>query len=144
MDEELRKNLTAADTWVRGVFMVLFAIVYGVAIGVLFLVIPFQFCHTLFVGKPSDPLLDFSENLCAYVYEILLYVSFNSDERPFPFAPWPSERTGYAEEPVIVANEQTKDPVEGTDQKGDDEPEVVDLPPQAPSENVEPKGDDKE
>ena len=144
MDEDLRKNLTSAGTWVRGVFMVLFAIVYGVAIGVLFLIIPFQFCHTLFVGKPSDPLLDFSENLCAYLYEILLYVSFNSDERPFPFAPWPNERARYAEEPVSAANEETNDPVEGTDQQGDDEPEEVDLPPAAPTENDKPKGQVKE
>mgnify|MGYP001178544196 FL=1 len=142
MDEEIRKNLTATDTWVRGVFMSLFVIIYTVAIGVWFLIVPFQFGHTLFVGKPSDPLLDFSENLCAYLYEILLYVSFSTEVRPFPLGPWPNERPGFVEEQVGVVDAEPDEPVDGTDGQSDDQREEEVAPPKASDEKDEPK--DKE
>ena len=122
MDEELKRNLTATYTWMRGPFMLLFLVIYGLAEGIWFLIALFQFIHTLFTGKPSDPLLDFSENLCAYIYEILLYVSYSSDERPFPFSPWPNERTSYAAERVSPVEEEPVEPAEGTEVRDDVQP----------------------
>jgi len=122
MDKQLKQNLKAENTWVRGFFMVLFLIIYGISEGIWFLIVLFQFIHTLFTSKPSDPLLDFSENLCAYLYETLLYVSFNSDERPFPFAPWPGEQAGYSTRDVDEVEEEYN-VTEGTDQQDREQPE---------------------
>lgn len=143
MDENLRKNLTATDTWVRGLFMVLFLIAYGAAKAVLYLIVFFQFFHTLLTGKPNNPLLDFSENLCAYLYEILLYISFNSNDLPFPFATWPNERGGYEAEQVIVTDAEESEPAEGTDDMDDEQPEKEDVPPEETDEESKPKDQDK-
>ena len=85
MDRHLKQNLTATETWVRGLYMLLFLIVYNVAEAVLLLIVVFQFIHNLVTRKSNGPLLDFSDNLCAYLYEIWLYLSFNSNALPFPF-----------------------------------------------------------
>lgn len=143
MDEDLRHNLTATDTWVRGLFMLLFMIIYGFAKGIWYLIVLFQFVHTLLTGKPSGPLLDFSENLCAYLYEILLYVSFNSHERPYPFAPWPTERAGYEDEQASTAKEEAGEPAEGTSEMGDEQPEKEAVPPEETDEQDQPKDQGK-
>tara|TARA_Y100000310_G_scaffold93800_1_gene91357 strand:+ start:2507 stop:2941 length:435 start_codon:yes stop_codon:yes gene_type:complete len=143
MDEDLRKNLTRADTWVRGLFMCLFMVVYTFAIGIWFLIVPFQFGHTLIVGKPNDPVLDFSENLCAYLYEILTYVSFGSEARPFPFGPWPNERTGYVEDQVERSVSVADETVEETSAQADDQVEQEDVSPAVSSETDEPNDQDK-
>ena len=116
MDQDLKQNLTATDTWVRGLFMILFLIVYGVAKAVLYLIVFFQFFHTLLTGKPNSPVLEFSENLCAYLYEILLYISFNSNEMPFPFAPWPDEGDDDEDEHVSIAEVKADEPEEVPDE----------------------------
>jgi hypothetical protein len=145
MDEDLKQNLTATDTWVRGLFMILFLIVYGCAKAVLYLIVFFQFFHTLFTGRPSSPLLDFSENLCAYIYEILLYISFNSNDMPFPFAPWPDEGggdEGYGDEGerISVAEEKVDEPEEVADEPvEEDQPVNEDVTPDEPKESEEPK-----
>ena len=100
MDDELKDNVKSPSTWRRGLFMVLFFVFYGFGEALLFLIVVFQFLHSLIAGDRNEALLEFSENLCAYLYEIMLYVSYNSEERPFPFAPWPSEEE-YAQAPLF-------------------------------------------
>ena len=100
MDDELKDNVKSPSTWRRGLFMVLFFVFYGFGEALLFLIVVFQFLHSLIAGDRNEALLEFSENLCAYLYEIMLYVTYNSEERPFPFAPWPSEEE-YAQAPLF-------------------------------------------
>ena len=147
MRESLRQNLTATDTWVRGLFMLLFMIIYGVAKSVWYLIVLFQFIHTLFKGKPNDPLLDFSENLCAYLYEILLYVSFSSHDLPFPFAPWPSEGVGYVYEEFETAETESADEgeervegVEEADEPLEEQSASEAASPEDAGEQAEPRG----
>jgi hypothetical protein len=80
----------------------------------------FQFVHTLFVGKPSNAVLDFSESLSAYIYEILLYVSFSSQDRPFPFGPWPGEQDNYIDEQPGVTDDIADEVSDETDIPTDD------------------------
>lgn len=44
----------------------------------------------LITTELNDQLLDFSSSLTKYVTQILLYITFKSEERPFPFSPWPA------------------------------------------------------
>jgi hypothetical protein len=106
MDKETRLNLTASDTWIRGIFMLFFIIVYSLAIGIWYL--------------PSNAVLDFSESLSAYIYEILLYVSFSSQDRPFPFGPWPGEQDNYIDEQPGVTDDIADEVSDETDIPTDD------------------------
>lgn len=84
-------GLLSADHWLRGVFMLLFIIAnYCVRLLIMTLVL-FQFIYTLFVGTPNENVLNFSKQLSRYAYQILLFITYNTDDKPFPFASWPSE-----------------------------------------------------
>jgi len=75
--------------WKRALFMVLFAIIYSIVEIVIVLVAVFQFFCVLITGERNRQVLDFGQDLCAYVYEILRFETFNSERLPFPFAEWP-------------------------------------------------------
>jgi hypothetical protein len=90
MNPELKQRLTARETWLRGLFIVIFAVIYSVAEVVLVAVVAFQFLATLFAGETNARLRAFALSLAAFIYQIVAYVTFNSDEKPFPFGPWPA------------------------------------------------------
>lgn len=89
MDPELKANLMRRETWLRGFFMLLFAFIYSLAELVAAAVVVFQFLSTLFAGRRNERLLAFGRQLASFNYEILMYLTFNRDERPWPFGPWP-------------------------------------------------------
>jgi hypothetical protein len=89
MDEDLKQNLTASETWLRGLFILLFAFLLVVARIVTGAVVVIQFLFTVFTGQTNENLRDFGASLASYVYQALLFVTYNSDTKPFPFAPWP-------------------------------------------------------
>jgi hypothetical protein len=81
----------ARSTWVRLFFMVVIAIFYGVSRLIMTIVVVVQFLHVLFTGQTNPKLRDLGQSLAIYTYQIVRYLCFNSEERPFPFdAPWPS------------------------------------------------------
>jgi hypothetical protein len=69
--------------------MLLFAVAYGVAELLLLVTAVFQFLYLLVTGKTVERLLIFGENLSRYFYQIIRYLTFNTEERPFPFSDWP-------------------------------------------------------
>ncbi|MDH5764873.1 MAG: DUF4389 domain-containing protein [Gammaproteobacteria bacterium] len=86
---EIKENLTQQSTWVRGLYMLLFAVFYGVAKVVLSAVIVFQFLLVLFTGSTNDRLLKLGQSLSTYSYQIMIFLTFNSDYQPYPFGAWP-------------------------------------------------------
>lgn len=69
--------------------MLLFAFLYSLGEMVLAAVAVLQFGWFLFTGAPNPRLLAFGADLARWFYQIFLYLTFNSEARPFPFAPWP-------------------------------------------------------
>ena len=92
MNPELKQRLTAGDTWMRGLFIVIFAVIYSITDILLTAVVVFQFLATLFTGETNARLRAFGLSLAAYIYQIIAFMTFNSDEKPFPFNPWPEGR----------------------------------------------------
>jgi len=86
---EIKQNIKKASTWKRGLYMLLFAVFYGLAEVVLFAVIVFQFLLKLFTGDTNARLLELGQNLSTYIYQILQYLSFNTEYQPYPFGSWP-------------------------------------------------------
>ena len=75
----------------RGLFMLLFAVIYGIAELLLFVTAVFQFGSVLLTGHPNDRMRSFGESLGRLFYQIVRFLTFNTDERPFPFSDWPGE-----------------------------------------------------
>ncbi|MFQ5470255.1 MAG: DUF4389 domain-containing protein [Gammaproteobacteria bacterium] len=102
MNEELSQRIKARDTWEKGLHILLFAVIYSVAEIIIGFVVLFQFVSTLFTGSRNEQLLSFGRNLSQYVYQIMLFVTYNSDEKPYPFAPWPNKSSDHS--PPKVSN----------------------------------------
>lgn len=75
--------------WMRALYMLLFVIIYSIAEILVAVVAVFQFLCVLITGSRNWQVLDFGQSLSTYVYEILLFETFNSERLPFPFADWP-------------------------------------------------------
>ena len=69
--------------------MRLFVIFYSVAEIVISVVVLFQFLLALFTGNTNERLLKLGQSLGTYVYQILQFLTFNSDYHPYPFGAWP-------------------------------------------------------
>jgi hypothetical protein len=90
-DTSLAENVKTRSTWVRGLYMLLFALIYGLTEIVLAAMAVFQFVAVLLTRRANDNLLSFGRSLSVYIYQIARYVTFNQEERPFPFSPWPTD-----------------------------------------------------
>lgn len=108
MDSEIKSHISSTDTWGRALFMILFGIIYSVAEIVLITVVLIQFCFVLFSGDKNPRLLQFGKELSEFIYQVFLYQTFNSDDKPFPFASWPSEKRDLLE---AEADKMEEDPL---------------------------------
>ena len=75
--------------WLRGLFMLLFIFLMGVAKFVILVVVALQFLVVLFTAQTNNNLVRFGKSLSVYQYQIMLFLTFNSEVRPFPVADWP-------------------------------------------------------
>ncbi len=89
MNDEIKQKILDKETWLRGLYMLLFILISGVARFVIAVVVLFQFFSVLFTGNTNAQLLTLGQNLSTYIYQITLFLTFNSERRPFPFGDWP-------------------------------------------------------
>ncbi len=89
MDKKLKEKLTAKNKWIRGLYMLLFALMYNIAEILIAAVAVFQFVVSLFTGKTNEHLITFGQRLSTFIYQIMQFLTFNSEEKPYPFSPWP-------------------------------------------------------
>lgn len=86
----------------RVIWMLLFTLVWQLAELLLGVVVLVQLGYRLFYGAPSASLLGFGDSLCQYLAQIGRFGTFNSDEKPWPFADWPAPRAPEGEQPHVV------------------------------------------
>lgn len=91
----LEKNVKMGSTWLRLFFMVIFGLLYGLSRLVTAAVVVVQFFHVLFTGETNGQLKTFGHSLAIYSYEVVEYLTFNSETKPFPLdSAWPDELPG--------------------------------------------------
>ena len=81
-----------APTWLRGFFMILFVAILMVARMVIFAIMAFQFGSLLLHGSLNARLLILGESFSTYSYQVVCYLTFNIETKPFPFSDWPMAR----------------------------------------------------
>ncbi len=86
---ETREHMKETSTWFRGLYIILFAILFNIAELVIAAVVVFQFFHSLFLGNSNNRLMTLGQSLSTYAYQLLAYLTYNSDHRPYPFGAWP-------------------------------------------------------
>lgn len=85
--EQLKKNFL--EQWIRLAFVLLYIVVFGIlwdliAI-VILVVIILQSIYRVFAVENNSHLLTFSEGLTNFLWKILRYVLYLSDEKPIDF-----------------------------------------------------------
>ncbi|ALP53090.1 hypothetical protein Tel_07930 [Candidatus Tenderia electrophaga] len=90
MDMDMEDRGNEPGIWRRGLFMLLFAVCLWVAKFVAAVVIVFQFFNVVITGSVNEKLLWFGQSLSLYHYQVLRFLTFNSEEHPYPLGDWPA------------------------------------------------------
>ena len=103
----IKDNAKNTDTWLRGLFILIFGVIFYFLYGLIWLLIIFQFITKVITGGLNSNLEQFSTKMTAYAMQILNYITFQSEERPFPFSPFPEGNAKAAPEPEVGSEEKT-------------------------------------
>ena len=76
------------DTKSRLISMLVLALSFGVSILVLLAIVMGQIVFGLFAKEQNIALKQMGKKLSDYIHETLNYLTFNSEERPFPYRSW--------------------------------------------------------
>lgn len=86
----IEENIKSRSTWLRGLFMLVFVAIYMLSRIVVGAVVLLQFLWVLFTGEPNDRLRVLGQSLATYTSQLIRYLTWNTERRPFPFdEDWP-------------------------------------------------------
>ena len=91
MSDNVKENIQSRSTWMRALYMLLFVIVYSIAEIVILAVMLLQLAIVLFTGGTNAQLLRLGQDLSTFVYQIFRFLTFNSEDKPYPFGDWPGQ-----------------------------------------------------
>ena len=69
--------------------MLLFVVILNIAELIILVVVIVQFISYLATGKTNQYLREFSKSMANYARETIRFLTFCSEEKPFPFRSWP-------------------------------------------------------
>jgi len=87
---ELTESSKKSD-WSRLPYMILFAILFNISEFVIYVIMIIQFVLKLMTGEGNDRLFVLGKNIARYVTKLVEYLTFVSDEKPYPFSSWPAD-----------------------------------------------------
>ena len=74
--------------WMRGLWVLLMAILFEISKVVLFVSAVVQFGWQVINKETNQPIADFGRELATWQGDAVRYMTAASQARPFPFAPW--------------------------------------------------------
>ena len=87
----IEDNLKSKATWTRFLFMVICSVLVWLASIVGAVIVVLGFLMVLFTGEVNRELRGIGQSLATYIFENIRYLTFNTDDRPFPFGgDWPA------------------------------------------------------
>jgi hypothetical protein len=78
------------NIWMRALFMLLMGFVLHVCGTILFVVTVIQFVIVLLNDTPNIRLVSFGRSMGSYVRQIVNFLTFATEDIPFPFSEWPA------------------------------------------------------
>ena len=82
---KLEQNLKSRATWLRLLFMALFGLFISFAGMVGTVIVVIGFFWVLFTGEVNRERRQVGQAIASYIYEVVRYLTFNTDDKPFPF-----------------------------------------------------------
>jgi type IV secretory pathway VirB3-like protein len=96
--DQVKQNLLSPAQWLRMLLMFGYLVALWVLSMVLLVIVITQTVVTLIVGEANPNLRQFGVLLAEYVRQVINFVVYGTEERPFPFAPFPAS----AVEPAVT------------------------------------------
>lgn len=78
--------------WFRVLYMILFWIMLRLSFLASVFIAVIQWVYVLFKNEPIEGLATFAASLLAFQTSALAYLTFQSEQKVFPFADWPKEQ----------------------------------------------------
>ncbi|MDR0779705.1 MAG: DUF4389 domain-containing protein [Pseudomonadales bacterium] len=87
--DQLKRNLLSHNAWLRVLLMAGFAVAVWVTLILLSVVMLVQTILVLITGTPNVNLQRLGLTCGAYLFEAIQFLLYNTEDKPFPFAPFP-------------------------------------------------------
>ena len=88
--ESLKENFVQQGKWLRLLWMMGFSFIYSISLWVLWLIVTVQFLFVLLTNNPNKNILRASSGFRDYMVQILDFITYRSEDKPFPFSDFPS------------------------------------------------------
>jgi len=90
MRDDLKDNILNPSHWIRLLIMALmYVILFSLVQLIASVSMIIQWVLVLFTGETNPRLRHFTKGLNLYSFQILEFLNFNSEQRPFPLSDWP-------------------------------------------------------
>lgn len=76
------------NPWMRGLFMVILAVLFGFGEVLLFIGAVLQFLWLIFAKEKNEHIAAFGRDLADWLARVALFQTGATEEKPFPFARW--------------------------------------------------------
>lgn len=86
----------------RVLWMLLFLLVWQVAQTLLGALVLLQLIYRLVYGAPNASMMNFGDSLSQFLAQIGRFGTFHTEQKPWPFADWPTPRPAEGEAPHSV------------------------------------------
>ena len=86
--QQLKDNMKSGKQWLRILHMVLFCLLLACTASVLGLLVIIQVLFALVTGLANENITKVNADLIRYINQILLFLTYNEDRKPFPFSSW--------------------------------------------------------
>ena len=73
----------------RALYTILYLIIGRFISMVLFVITITQFIYSWLGGEPNEKILKFTKGMAEYTKQLVEYVGFNTNEKPWPSGDWP-------------------------------------------------------
>jgi len=90
--DEWKDNFLKQGKWIRLFWMLAFSFIYYLSMTVLWLIVFTQFLFVLITDKRSENISKVSLGFRGYMVQILDYLTYHSEEKPFPFSDFPGNQ----------------------------------------------------
>ena len=129
---DTKTSLLSRKTWIRIAYMALFLVLLVLARSVLLILVILQMGIVVISGADNEKLRELGQSLSKWVFQTLMFVTFNSEKKSFPFDDWPEAdfSEGYKSEDRESAGQMHKQFV---DKKAPDFDESVEPNEDVPS-----------
>lgn len=89
MSDDFIENVQKKRHWLRILYMLVFFVALYVTGAVILVLVVAQALFTLVTGSDNINLRRLGNSLSIYVHEMLRFLTYNSEYRPFPFSSFP-------------------------------------------------------